>query len=101
MACVHHLVARAFIGKRPKGCAIHHINGTQTDNRAPNLEYKPIGEHLSGHGRRRGRKLNIEDVRTIRDVYAEMPTTQEELAESYGVSQRTISYIVNRERWPE
>ena len=33
------LVAKTFIGPRPDGHAVHHINGILTDDRAENLEY--------------------------------------------------------------
>lgn len=36
---VHSLVAEAFLGPRPYGYDIDHINGTKTDNRACNLRY--------------------------------------------------------------
>lgn len=36
---VHSLVAEAFLGPRPEGYDIDHINSTKTDNRAENLRY--------------------------------------------------------------
>lgn len=36
---VHGLVAAAFLGERPDGMDICHINGDYTDNRAANLRY--------------------------------------------------------------
>ena len=36
---VHCLVARAFLGPKPKGLEIDHVNGDFQDNRAENLEY--------------------------------------------------------------
>lgn len=36
---VHKLVAYAFLGKRPYGYDIDHINAIRTDNRAENLQY--------------------------------------------------------------
>lgn len=36
---VHSLVAEAFLGPRPYGYDIDHVNGTKTDNRAENLRY--------------------------------------------------------------
>lgn len=36
---VHHLVAEAFLGPRPQGAEIRHLNGDKTDNRLINLRY--------------------------------------------------------------
>ena len=36
---VHTLIAFAFLGPRPKGLHIDHVNGDKADNRACNLEY--------------------------------------------------------------
>src|SRR6476619_6937137 len=36
---VHGLVAAAFIGERPEGYTVNHINGIKDDNRPENLEY--------------------------------------------------------------
>lgn len=36
---VHHLVASVFLGPRPEGAVVRHLNDTKTDNRASNLAY--------------------------------------------------------------
>ena len=46
---VHHLVAFTFIGPRPKGLEIDHVNGDKTDNRACNLEYVTHAENVRRH----------------------------------------------------
>lgn len=38
-AYVHHLVAEAFIGPRPDGCAVLHTNDDGFDNRLANIRY--------------------------------------------------------------
>jgi len=35
----HILVAKAWIGPRPEGCELDHLNGITTDNRAENLQW--------------------------------------------------------------
>jgi hypothetical protein len=50
----------------------------------------------SGHGRS---KLTEDDVRAIRDAYADGATQQLALAEHYGVGRSQISDIVNRKCW--
>jgi len=44
---VHKLVALAFIGERPKGYDIDHVNGNRLDNRAINLEYVTHEENIN------------------------------------------------------
>lgn len=43
---IHKLVAEAFIGPRPKGLTINHINGIKTDNNIGNLEYVTLKENV-------------------------------------------------------
>lgn len=42
---VHSLVAEAFIGPRPDGLEVRHLNGDPLDNRAENLTYGTHGEN--------------------------------------------------------
>lgn len=52
---VHHLVAEAFIGKRPDSYDTRHLNDVKTDNRVENLAYGTRGDNL------RDRKRNGKD----------------------------------------
>ncbi len=44
---VHSLVLRAFVGPRPKGMQIRHINGIKSDNRLENLAYGTAKENAA------------------------------------------------------
>lgn len=43
---VHALVAAAFIGPRPEGLEVRHLNGDRLDNRAENLAYGTRSENM-------------------------------------------------------
>ena len=56
-AKVHVLVATAFLGPRPEGAHIRHLNGARIDNRIINLEYGTPSEN-AGDTLRHGRHAN-------------------------------------------
>lgn len=43
---IHHLVAEAFIGPRPEGLEVRHLNGIPDDNRVANLTYGTRSENV-------------------------------------------------------
>ena len=62
---IHALVAAAFIGPRPEGMVVRHINGDASNNAATNLAYGTPSENERD---KRGHGLLLADdqVRTIR-----------------------------------
>lgn len=53
---VHTMVAESFIGPRPDGLVVRHLNGIYTDNRPVNLRYGTVAENAQDmlrHGRQR------------------------------------------------
>jgi len=44
--CVHHLVALAFIGPRPDGMEVRHLDGDASNNAAANLEYGTRADNM-------------------------------------------------------
>jgi len=52
---VHAIVALAFLGPRPRGMCVAHVNGRRDDNRAENLQYTTYSGnslHARAHGSR-------------------------------------------------
>ena len=106
---VHQAVASAFLGVRPEGLMVNHIDGNKTNNRAENLEYvtpKRNAEHAAGLGnlaRRKGErngtaKLRLDMVMDIKSMllYGFSPR---QLAEHYPVGSATIRAIRAGKLW--
>lgn len=100
----HSLVADAFLGPRPSGMEVRHLNGIRSDNRISNLAYGTKVENAADrdrhgrnpHGERNGRaKVSDDTVEAIRSEYAESQSTQYQLAAKYGISQAQVWNIVN------
>jgi len=104
---VHALVAVAFLGPRPDGMQINHINGIKTDNRPDNLEYvtpqqnsqhavalglRPVGERVWNA------KLTAQHVRDIRAA-PKRTVASHALATKYGVSYTLIVKIRQGKGW--
>lgn len=78
---VHTLVAEAFIGPRPEGCEVDHIDGNRQNNHVSNLRWvtpkENIRASLARNGGRPGlrgikngqSKLNEMQVRLVRFIY--------------------------------
>jgi hypothetical protein len=99
---VHDLVAAAFLGQRPDGMWINHIDGDKHNNRPSNLEYvQPSGN--SCHAYRTGlsrQKLTAEAVREIRRRLEAGETTAT-VASDTSLSMVTIQNIKARRTWAE
>lgn len=105
-ARVHTLVADAFLGPRPAGAVVRHLNGNGADCAKENLRYgtsQDNSDDMNTHGtvlrgERHGRsKLTVDDVRAIRAQHR--LKTQKALAAEYGVSVQLISRIHQRTLW--
>lgn len=105
----HVVICEAFHGPKPsdKHHAAHR-DGNKLNNRPDNLYWAtpkenendkrthgrlPVGEHASGA------KLTQNQVDDIRSLYRGDVGSQRQLAERFGVSQRTIHLIVTRKTW--
>jgi len=105
---VHSLVAGAFLGQRPPGAQINHVDGDRRNNRVSNLEYVTAGQN-SIHAFRLGLAtprsgeahgasvLSEGDVRRIRSNPANL--SFRDLALTFGVSVPTIYDVLTRRSW--
>lgn len=100
---IHSLVARAFLGSRPSGKEINHIDGNRLNASATNLEYVTrsknakhafaLGLRVPMCGEKNGRsKLIRSQIPAIRKLI-ERGILQREIASLFGVDQTTISRI--------
>lgn len=103
---VHTLVAVSFLGPRPVGKVVRHLDGDPSNNTAENLAYGTNQENsddmdLHGtvlRGERHGcAKLTAEDVAKIRELSARH--SQAELAAMFRMSNQQINNIVLGRQW--
>jgi hypothetical protein len=96
----HELVAIAFIGPRPDGFQVHHINRNRLDNRPENLEYISASlhavHHKSGEQNHRA-ELTEEDVILARNLFPEMRVI--DIAKQLGKPYHAIWQAVHGNSW--
>lgn len=63
---VARLVAEAFLGARPEGAKVRHLNGNKADNRVENLAYGSAGECLRDAALTRAVEATVRDL--VRDA---------------------------------
>lgn len=105
---VHSLVAEAFIGSRPAGKVVCHIDGVPANNNKENLKYDTQSNNVlarNQHGTYRSElhgmaKLNACKVRTIRALLRRGDTPGD-LSRRYNVTRELIYMIRDRKIWKE
>ena len=104
---VHRIVARAYLGRRPAGMDVRHLDGVKTNNRVWNLAYGTRKENMDDnlrHGKRnRGERCGLAKLTQakadfIRGMVA-AGTSQARVATRFGISQPQVSAIVHRKYW--
>lgn len=105
---IHRLVALAFLGNKPEGYQVNHIDGNKLNNFVGNLEYCSRTENIrhafalgliSHKGAKSSfAKLKESDVLVIRERLAN-GHTQTSIAKDYGVTQANISCIKKGLTW--
>lgn len=104
---VHDLVAIAFIGSKPEGMQVRHLDGNKDNNAAHNLAYGTPAENAADSVRlgktTRGErnpmsKLSVSSVRRIRQLIAS-GRTQKRIADQFGIRNSSVSNIRTRKTW--
>ena len=100
---IHRLVARAFIGEKPRGYQVNHKNGKKTDCRAENLEYVTPKQN-SVHASRTGLlpvgeasprcTIPSRDVREMRRLHADGVRVTD-IAKQFGRARAVVSGITS------
>ena len=106
-AYVHHLVAEAFIGRRPPGKEVAHGDGDKRNCRLKNLRYATPVENDADkirHGTRSKGEVNGHAILTASAVLAIRQRVaagelQRDVALDYGIRSGHVCCIVHRKIW--
>lgn len=95
---IHHAVALHFIGERPEGLVIDHIDGNRANNHFRNLRYITHAENIAkGYDGKRGENhfLSKFDDKTVEEIRSKRIAGERgsKLAIEYGCSQQTVCDI--------
>ena len=93
-SCVHSLVALTFLGPRPEGYDVRHLDGDPLNNRVENLVYGTRTENILDVYRT-GRAWRALTTEQVQDIRARLNAGERgaDLAREYGVGQACISAI--------
>lgn len=104
---IGYLVLLAFVGPRPAGCEVSHLNGIRTDDRLENLTWETKKQNnarkrqhgTNGAGSHNAMAVLTEaQVEEIRKEYR-YRVNSTALGKKYGVDPKHIWRIANRHRW--
>ena len=104
---ISHLVAAAFLGTKPSGTEVAHLNGDVSDNSSSNLAYVTHREnegHKRAHGTTPGGERNGQSklTRAIVDEMRSLAASgmrQVRIAEQMGYSRQLVSDVVRGKTW--
>jgi len=107
---VHELVLLTYVGPRPDGMLIRHLDGDPSNNRLDNLKYGSPAEnyqdqvehgtnYLQPGGHHPHAKLDPDKVLEIIRLYKDEGLSQEQIAALFGVDPTTINAIIKGRSW--
>lgn len=101
MYSVHRLVALTFIQNPNNLPEVNHKDGDKSNNSVNNLEWVTCKQNIKhavlndlSHA-----KLNFNDIKDIKNLYASGKYTYYDLANMYNVSYSNIGYIIRNKTW--
>ena len=104
---IHVLLADAFIGPRPEGMEVRHLDGNPTNNDLKNLDYGTRQQNANDRvlhgtqprGSRQGRvKLDEASVVEIRKMYNEGISIAA-ISRKFMVGESTAREVIQRKKW--
>ena len=106
---VHKIVAYTFLGERPNGLDINHIDGDKTNNSVANLQYVTRSENCRQACNEQGivnlkrenhnrAKLNPEKVLKIKNMILD-GIKNKDIAKMFNVDASLISHIKRGAKW--
>lgn len=105
---VHVAVALAFLGERPEGCEVNHIDTNKRNNHVSNLEYithaknieHAVANGLIPHGNDHHKSILTDtQILEIRNGYEHNSGSIRRLASKYGVSANAIRSALQGKSW--
>jgi len=106
---IHTLVAKVFIGERPDGMVIRHIDGNRYNNKVTNLCYGSHHENTMDSIKNKtyakeknGRALlNQRMANAIKYLHSENLVQKKNLAIAFNVSEAAIQAILKNRNWKD
>ena len=104
-AKVHQLVMFAFVGERPEGKVVMHLDSNPQNNALSNLQWGTNIENAveaARQGKIGRQKLEVQEVAEIRALLEQGASTKD-IAKKYGITDRNVRYIRNEHtfQWAE
>ena len=97
----YYLILLTFVGERPEGYNVAHLDGNFLNNQLSNIRYDTGSENQIDFYRQGKKsntgKLSIDEVLEIRRLYATGEYKQRELAEMYRITRANIGSITRKE----
>lgn len=107
---IHRIVAATFLGPRPPGMEVRHLDGNKRNNAPANLAYGTRSENIQDRARHGApsrpprppqTKLTPAEVSEIKRLIAEGALMQKDIAARFGVEATAVRKIAKGITWRE